>query len=851
MADEAGKVQQGGGPDDEGFTKVMSRRDKKEATRATKNNENQQAAAGAHAPQPKDAAGPSATQAEGGRRADEAAGKAKGPAPAMRQAPAAASGQPAKPQQGHKQRSTPASKPVRTYSRAPLTVTLEVDADETTKIMVRETVGRVVLQFAAPTSQRLLGDSFSKLDHSLIASRFEAALTRTLEGSASGSGPPPALKVGVSYVPFKNSSTKAALPFGVYLCQLTVSAPTAARIRGVLEGAGRMPEVEVQLDAGQVLHMTMMRQGSNPVDTSYDSKRLPRLIRIAAVDEVTLLGAAEMLRCMASSGLVGGVSWVGSGAAEGAEAGSALAFPEGAQSMGAADLHAAMQQAPTVPLQLPGWACAPAPGEFVALVWGGSREVVERPKLGVNLPVRADAAPEGSSLHGRSAVPFTVSCMQPGAKAAPKPAPRAPGSQPSTYAAAAGAPRAPTSAVSEGREGTAQVAGQLQAMQQELAAAEAEAERAKAQSAQLSAALTKASQQAKEATQQRTYAEQQRMEELKELQTLKAELAKRDKEAEDALAKSTAVESALADARMDAQQYQSQLVARKQQLDDTQRALQLTQEEHSYLERISRGININSSTANTETALLDACKYAVSSLLSNGHVTYQGGHTAPQEAVQQAAQAVCDRAIDTWGLAEVGRWRNQGFAARCTLTQAVFQSYLPPDWRPADVGTTGTRAQMPDAPSPMTKTISPAGHRMLQAHLGLQPPMDATAREPSDTAGGGDQQPTNWLQQLLPTKTRAHFNSSQARVETLMSMCMRQLAREVASSLDRQQPAPMDLGLVERLAVVGMGKMYSGKGTDWQVARDWLMGRVHPPTSKEEVQAMMLDGAATPPLPHA
>jgi hypothetical protein len=53
-----------------------------------------------------------------------------------------------------------------------------------------------------------------------------------------------------------------------------------------------------------------------------------------------------------------------------------------------------------VPLQLPGWGPAPAAGEFVALVWGGSKDVAEWPKLGVKLPVCADAAPEGSLLYG-------------------------------------------------------------------------------------------------------------------------------------------------------------------------------------------------------------------------------------------------------------------------------------------------------------------------------------------------------------------------------------------------------------------------------------------------------------------
>lgn len=890
-ADTSGAGQPGpaGGPGSKPKSqdKTQTQKEVQAAEAAATNNENR-AAAGVTAQQPHNR-GNTKADADGSPIQNETAGAASKPAPTMRPSD---SRRPTPPDQR--------GAGARTWQPKPVPVLVVEADDEATRIISRETRGRVALQFGAIVTDQL-GATFNKLNMQLIGAGLKTSLQRALDAVPGGSTSVTVPEPEVSYMPFTSSARGKTISRGSYIGIVTVSEPVAAAIKSALCGPGRVPQVYVQLDAGPTLPMLLQQAVENPVDRTFRSSQTPRLLHLMPRDEVQELGVAQVLRGMCAKGMLGGVEWIGAPAAEGASPGSARAFPRDAQNMSPTVFDEVMRQAETGQLQLPDWVPTPKPGEYVALAWGVRKDLVDNPRLSLDYALRPAALPVGASLHGRSEVPFSVSCVHPRAKPAAKPASSS--AKPTNYAAAASASAQAGGADARARpdEGTATaVQLQVQELQARLAAAEAAAAEAEAAAAAAKSAAERAWQgeamqtdddggegsasklqalqealetakaeagaaarmrdkallQAHEATTQRTEAEKRLTRELAEIRTLQALVGQKETALADAQSRGAEVALALAAAT---QQHQKQLSeaeakaeSRQKQLDEIQRALHAAEEERRRLGGLHLQVLINSEAADTKQALLDACEHAIQSLLQSGEVTYKGSTEAPTAAVKHAAQAVCSHAIGKWGLEEVEIWCQKRIAARGTLTRAALMAYLPPGWLPAGQrlqGPMATAAAAPEASGPPApKMLSPAGHRMIMAHLGgpqlvgqAQPAQ--TSQTTSPEADGP--RPPSWLLELSGGSTAA-YNATTGFVANLMQRCLIELTK--------QQPLPQEpeAGVAQQARAVAQ-KLLEQYGL--QKVRSWLLEPAKaqpPPLSREEVWAMMAAGAAQPhPTPNA
>ena len=723
------------------------------------------------------------------------------------------------------------------------------------------------MQFAALVTKRDHGGLYNQLDTKEIGTKLKDALGACIP-STSTSPPLPLPDPEVTYVPFK----PVQLAAGAYVVQLTVPGATADSIRHGLYKTGSLPCIRLQMQAGPALQLWGMRQGKDPMDRRYDGKRLTRLLRITAKDEVSLRGVAEVLRGMREAGMIEGASWVGGIAADGEGPGSALSLPQGAlMSDDALTLNAALMQQQETPLQLPAWAPKLRPGEFVAVVWGMDKRFVERP-AGLQLQASTQGAPEDHSLHGREGVPFMASWVRPGAEEGPaKPTPKPVGA-PSSYATAAAA-GGEAAAAARAAVAAAAAAPPGQAGKEAEAPAAPQGEMPVGREQVLVQRLEQMRQMHSDAEKQTKETTDRLMDELRENKTLRAELdavKKQLKEQEQQPSQAACGPAPITQGQSDAPALQEQLAAmqeqlmqvqaaahsaqaaqaaaeaslkeKRQQLDATQAALQQDADLKKTMLILREPIKLTGTIAQPQAALEHTCVAAIQKLLRIQAATYKGSSDAPTEAVQQAAQAVCTGAISKWGMAAVKDWHRQGAAAAGTLTVGAILGLLPKDWdAPWLSGTREKGAPAEKGVSVPRPLLSPAGRRMVQTYLCL-PTLDSnTTRHHPD--GPASQ---NWLQRLLPADTQAQTNSSEAKVVSLLRSCMIQLVKAKTSNMDQRQQAwvmPDAAAAQENVVNAGLAKMGSACGDDWRKMRDWLLDREKPAVTEEEVEAAMAAAA--------
>jgi hypothetical protein len=637
------------------------------------------------------------------------------------------------------------------------------------------------------------------------------------------------LKVSVGYVSFTNGSKGGSkLPFGVYSAQVNTTTTMAASIRAALEVTGQVPEVRVQLETGRVLHMALLQPGRSPVDTKYHGMRVPRLLRVTTQDEVSMLGVAEVLRCMRARDMIQGVSWVGSGAEEGAESGSALALPEGALTMGAMELHAAMKQQAAEKLQLPSWAPALGKGERVALVWGADKQLVEQPWMTVEWTVCADAAPAGSSLHGRTSIPFTFSYLQPGLKAAAKPAAGKSKAAPGSYAAAA---REESTGGVQGAQGAPakEAALALHTVQEELAAALKQAQSSQA-----------------------------------EIAALQAKLAQQQHESEEQIADARADWEALLDQRANQQQLQEQLEAERaafdaeyaKWVDDQQcvdervnmrmeelnaRSAQLVEERRLAQCALSLLSPIAFPTADrvqppnaqsTFTVLARRCRSTIQSSLTYQQMQVPEGvpDSAVQQAVEDAATCVTNLVLSKWGWEAVASWVGDKQAAPGTFTRMVFLSFMPIGWICHELTGTGPLVGLP-SPAKGTKATHPLS--------------------PAQQSDALPQAASKLWTLVTPDIEQVDKRYKERSVQSMMAHNLELLARAQLEAAGGQAAAAQCDPAVMR-AWVSTGYKALTAGRHWEDLREWLMVKAAPPDiSQEQVWEWMQSGAAVPHLTHA
>ena len=801
--------------------------------------------AGATRAQPKSKA--TTSMPEAGASKPDAAGAAAKPAPAMRNTVGGTSGQPARTEQASQPRAP--GQPGRASRFAPKRITIRLEADEdSTQVICATTDGRVVLQLAVRVSQEEWGAGFNQLPVEQIATGVQASL-QSLEGGLSLPVPV------VSYVPFKkqvNGTVKPAT-MGAYIAQLTVPARTATAVRAALCSPGRMPSVDVPLDGERTLSMTLVRPGSNPVDTAFNSARVPRLIRVEAKDEVNVYAVAEVLRRMRTAGLVGGVGWVGYWSASSGEPGLAWAFPEA--TMGALDLYTALREQEPARMQLPSGVPGPAPGVFVALAWGLDKELLQAYQASMELQLCPSPALANSSLHGRTEVPFTLSHVH--LRAAPTPKPNAkPPTAGSSYAAALDARTSVSKqppdqvGVDEAQEETGRVAREVHVLEKQLDAAIAEAASSKAQ-------LLEVQTQLKAVTEQ-----------LAAMRSLPANAAPGGSmgapdpagvmqplagegvhDAEGVARQLHVLQEQLASAQAEAQRWKASM---QQEVDDARTAMMVAVEDAQRAEKALKKLDTPirfptpdparpPTAASTKHALLDRCASIIEQRVLNQQLQVPGKPTgdALKAAVTKAAQQVCEHVGHKWGMEEVAGWIQGGTAAPGTFTDMALLSFLPRGW--------DSRTR----PTPTSPSRS--GHATSSMELGSPPTRTAATLHPTSipspvtTVLPGTLEPaaaaSPWALAHDPdAPKKLVYNSTRDSVLHHMLHNTRLLVGKRRPEVASAVADAMAQSCLRRLTLQHA----------WETMRVWLMQRKGPDGLTEDaVWALMQGGAVTPPTPHA
>ena len=813
------QVDPGADPGDEGGpytkSKAMIEKERKEqraASRAAASNENNYA--GTSRAHPKDV--PRATPKQAGR--PDASGTAAKAAPKVRTAGGGTNGQPARNEKTSQLRALGQSGHASRFAPKRITIRLPGDEDST-KVICATTEGRVILQLGARVTREVLGADYNQLKKEDIVSALKASL-QTLGEDLSLPDPV------VSYVPFTANVAGVNQPVakGAYMGQLTVPARTAAAIRAALYSTGRVPSVDVPISGGRHLRMTLARPGNSPVDTAFDAARMPRLIRVEARDEASVFTVAEMLRGMLALGMITGVGWVGSAAANGGGTGTARAFPEGKLAT-ASELYAALKEQQAVPLQLPAGVPAPEPGTFLALVWGMNKELLQAHTATMEMPLCASAAPAGSSLLGRAEVPLTLSHVQLDARPASRPSLKVDAGQ-STYAGVLGGSQAVVqsaeekeAAVDAAAEETARVLCELHVLQKQLAEVTAEAQTSKTQLEEARAMLDVAA-----LSQQRAAATDETSRQLLELQ------------------------GQLAEARAALEMEQTKLSCQVQLA--VEQAEAETAQAQARLKKLMSPIIFLThdpvqppTEASTQRMLLDRCTSIILKRVREQRVMAPGNPQGEEEtcAVNAAAIAVCNIVWTKWGGNAVARWIRDGKAAPATFTDLALLHFLPKGWVCADLGhlaagniTSPSPERVPrSSPSP-----GPAAPTPTAARPGPLPtPVPAEEVQPSTLTGAS----LGWQLVRHPNGPKLVHHSTEESVSTHMKHNLQLLA---------QKRLGADVGEAKLQGLAHAGWLALKTGRTHETMKAWLQaGRAPPELTEDRVWALV--GVAAPPSPDA